>query len=64
VLTRVALFPHILLFVVLPLHSSMEGNRKCKSDKKARKSYKIMTVDEKVNTVDMMRGGMSEAAGA
>jgi hypothetical protein len=40
----------------------MESERKCRSDNKAKKSCKIMTLDEKIDIVDELRGGISAAA--
>jgi hypothetical protein len=59
--TRVVLFSRILPFV-LSLDNIMESERKCTSDYEAKKSCKIMTLDEKIKIVDELRGGMSTAA--
>jgi hypothetical protein len=48
--------------MILPLDSIMESKRKSKSDNKAKKSCKVMTLDEKIKILGKMRGGMSEAA--
>jgi hypothetical protein len=40
----------------------MESKRKCKSDNEAKKSCKVMTLDEEIKIVDKLRGGMSAAA--
>jgi hypothetical protein len=40
----------------------MESKRTCKSDNEAKKSCKVMTLDEKINILDKLRGGMSAAA--
>jgi hypothetical protein len=40
----------------------MESKRKCKSDNEAENSCKVMTLDEKINILDKLRGGMSTAA--
>jgi hypothetical protein len=47
---------------ILPLDSITESKRKCKSDNEAKKSCKVMTLDEKINILDKLRGGMSAAA--
>jgi hypothetical protein len=62
VLTSVAFFSRILLFMMLPMDSIAESNRKCKSYNEAKKSCKVMTVDEKIKILDKLRGGMSAAA--
>jgi hypothetical protein len=61
-LTCVVLFSRILLFVVLPLDSIMESKRKCKSDNTAKKSCKVITLDDKIKFLGKLRGGMSAAA--
>jgi hypothetical protein len=40
----------------------MESKRKCKSENKAKKSCKVMRVDEKIKILDKLRGGMSASA--
>jgi hypothetical protein len=40
----------------------MESRCKCKCDTLARKSSKVMILDEKIKIVDKLNGGMSEAA--
>jgi hypothetical protein len=40
----------------------MESKRKCKFGNKAKKSCKIMTLDEKIKILDKLCGGMSAAA--
>jgi hypothetical protein len=60
--TCVVLFSRILLFMILPLNSTMETKRKCKSDNEVKKSCKVMTLDEKIKILDKLRGGMSAAA--
>jgi hypothetical protein len=62
VVTCVVLFSRILLFIILFLDSITESKRKCKSDNEAKKSCKVMTPDEKIKILDMLRGGMSAAA--
>jgi hypothetical protein len=47
--------------MMLPLDSIMESKRKCKSDNEVKKSCKVMTLDEKINILDKLRGGMSAA---
>jgi hypothetical protein len=56
------MFSRILLFMILPLNSIMESKRKCKSDNKAKKSCKVIALDEKVKILDKLRCGMSAAA--
>jgi hypothetical protein len=60
--TCVVLFSRILLFMILSLDSIMESKRKCKSDNEAKKSCKVVTLDEKIKILDKLRGGMSAAA--
>jgi hypothetical protein len=48
--------------MILPLDSIMGSKRKCKSDTEAKKSCKVMTLDEKIKILDKLRGGMSAAA--
>jgi hypothetical protein len=48
--------------MVLSLDSIMETKRKRKSDNEAKKSWKVMTLDEKIKILDKLRGGMSAAA--
>jgi hypothetical protein len=48
--------------MILPLDSIMEPKRKCKSDNEVKKSYEVMTLDEKIKILDKLRGGMSAAA--
>jgi hypothetical protein len=40
----------------------MTSKRKCKSDNGAKKSCKVMTLDDKIKILDKLRGGMSAAA--
>jgi hypothetical protein len=40
----------------------MESKRKCKNDNGAKKSCKVMTLDEKIKILDRLGGGMSAAA--
>jgi hypothetical protein len=40
----------------------MESKRKCISDNGARKSCKVMTLEEKMKILDTLRGGTSAAA--
>jgi hypothetical protein len=40
----------------------MESKRKCNSDNEAKKSCKVMTLDEKIKILDKLRGGMSATA--
>jgi hypothetical protein len=40
----------------------MESKRKCKTDNKAKISFKVMTLDEKMKILDKLRSGMSAAA--
>jgi hypothetical protein len=39
----------------------MESKRKCESDNKAKKSCKVMTLDENIKILDKLRCGMSVA---
>jgi hypothetical protein len=48
--------------MMLPLDSIMELKRKCVSENEAKKSCKVMTLDEKIKILDTLRGGMSAAA--
>jgi hypothetical protein len=48
--------------MILPLDSIMESKRKCKSDNEVKKSCKVMTPDEKIKILVLLRGGMSAAA--
>jgi hypothetical protein len=48
--------------MILPLDSITGSKRKCKSDNEAKKSCKVMTLDEKIKILDKLRGGMSAAA--
>jgi hypothetical protein len=48
--------------MMLPLDSIMESKRKCKSDNEVKTSCKVMTLDEKINILDKLRGGMSATA--
>jgi hypothetical protein len=54
-------FP-VLLFMILPFHNIMETKRKCKSSNEAKKSWKVMTLDEKIKFLGKLRSGMSAAA--
>jgi hypothetical protein len=40
----------------------MESKRKYKSDNEARKSCKVITLDEKIKILNKYRGGMSASA--
>jgi hypothetical protein len=40
----------------------MESKRKLKSDNKAKKSCKVMTLDEKIKILNKLHSGMSTAA--
>jgi hypothetical protein len=44
------------------MDSIMESKRKCKSHNEAKKSCKVVAVDEKIKILDKLRGGMSAAA--
>jgi hypothetical protein len=48
--------------MILHLDGIMESKRKCKSDNEAKKSCKVMTLDEKIKILDTLRGGTSIAA--
>jgi hypothetical protein len=61
-LTCVILFFHILLFMILPFDSIMDSKCKCKHDSEAKKSCKIMTLDEKLKILDKLCGSMNAAA--
>jgi hypothetical protein len=52
VLTRVVLFSHVLLFVILPLDSVVELKCKSKSDDEEKKSCKVMTLEDKIKIVE------------
>jgi hypothetical protein len=47
--------------MIFPLDSIMESKRKCKSDNEAKKSCKVMTLDEKIKILDKFRGVMRAA---
>jgi hypothetical protein len=40
----------------------MESKHECKSDNEAKKSCKVMTLDEKIKILENLRGSMSVAA--
>jgi hypothetical protein len=40
----------------------MESKRKYQSDNEAKRSFKVMTLDDKTKIPDKLRGGMSVAA--
>jgi hypothetical protein len=48
--------------MILLLDSIMESNGKCKSDNNTKKSFKVITLDEKIKILDKLRGGISAAA--
>jgi hypothetical protein len=48
--------------MILPLDGIMESKHKCRSDNEAKKSCKVMTLDEKIQILDKLCGGMSAAA--
>jgi hypothetical protein len=48
--------------MILPLDSIMESKCKCKRDNEAKKSCKIMILDEKTNILNELHGDMSAAA--
>jgi hypothetical protein len=48
--------------MILSLDSTVESKRKYKSDNEAKKSCKVMTLDEKLKILDKLRGGTSAAA--
>jgi hypothetical protein len=48
--------------MILPFDSIMESKHKYKSDNEAKKSCKVMTLDEKIQILDKLRGGMSAGA--
>jgi hypothetical protein len=55
-----SVFP--ILFVILPLDSIKKSKLKYKGDKEAEKNCKDMTLDEKIEITDKLRGDMSAAA--
>jgi hypothetical protein len=46
----------------MPLHVIMKLKFECKIDIETKKTLKIMTLDEKWNILDKLRGGMNTAA--
>jgi hypothetical protein len=48
--------------MMLPLDSIMESKRKYKGGNEAKKSCKVIILDEKIKILDKLRGGMSAAA--
>jgi hypothetical protein len=40
----------------------VESKRKCKSDNEVKKSCDVMTLDDKVEILQKLRGGMGSAA--
>jgi hypothetical protein len=48
--------------MILPFDSIMESKRKCKSDNEAKKSCKVMALDEKIQILETLHGGMKAAA--
>jgi hypothetical protein len=48
--------------MISPLDSIVESKRRCKSGFEAKRSCKVMTLDEKIKILDKLRGGMSAAA--
>jgi hypothetical protein len=48
--------------MILPLDSKMELKHKCKNDNEAKKSCKVMTLDEKIKILDKLRGDMRAPA--
>jgi hypothetical protein len=48
--------------MILRLDSIMELKRKCNSYNEAKKSCKVMALDEKIKILDKLRGGISAAA--
>jgi hypothetical protein len=48
--------------MILPLDSIMESKRKCKHDNEAKKSFRVMALDEKIKILYKLHGGMSSAA--
>jgi hypothetical protein len=46
----------------IPLGQHLESKRKCKIENVAKKSCKVVTLDEKIKILDELRGGMSAAA--
>jgi hypothetical protein len=48
--------------MILPSDSITEPKRKCKSDNEAKKSCKVIIIDEKIKILDKLRRGMSAAA--
>jgi hypothetical protein len=52
ILSCVVLLSRILLFVILPLGGIVESKRKYKNNTEANKSFKAMTLYEKIQIVD------------
>jgi hypothetical protein len=48
--------------MILPLDSIMESECKCKSNNEVKKSCKVITLGEKINILDKLRGDMHAAA--
>jgi phage gp16-like protein len=48
--------------MILPLNSSTESKHKYRNDNKTKTSCKVMTLDEQIQILDKLRGGISAAA--
>jgi hypothetical protein len=57
--TFVVLFSRILLFMILPLDSTMESKHKCESHNEAKKV--MMTLDKKIKILGKLHGSMNTA---
>jgi hypothetical protein len=62
VLSCVALFPHIFLLPILSFGRIVVSKHERKSDREAKRNYKIMSLDEKIIILTKLRGVMSAAA--
>jgi hypothetical protein len=56
------LFYRPVLFTTLLLDSIVVSKHKCKNDSESKKSYKFIKLDDEINILDKLRGGMFAVA--